>query len=71
MSKIKNRLCFSLQGDQKILENFQNVAHVHTAQANAEMFTNIHQDHTQALSKIATATQADRTSVPLLTKTIS
>ena len=29
------------------------------------------QDHTQALTNIATATQADRTSVALLTKTIS
>ena len=28
------------------------------------------QDHTQALANIATATQADRTSVALLTKTI-
>ena len=29
------------------------------------------QDHTQALANLATATQADRTSVALLTKTIS
>ena len=29
------------------------------------------QDHTQAIANLATATQADRTSVALLTKTIS
>ena len=47
------------------------IAHVHTGQANAELFTEMQQDHTQALANIATATQADRTSVALLTKTIS
>ena len=47
------------------------VAHVHAAQANAELFTEIQQDHTLALVNLATATQADRTSVVLLTKTIS
>ena len=47
------------------------VAHVHAAQANAELFTNMHQDHTQALANLATATQADRTLVALLTKKIS
>ena len=47
------------------------VAHVHAAQANIELFTEIQQDHTLALANIATATQADRTSVALLTKTIS
>ena len=46
------------------------VAHVHAAQANVEMFTKMQQDHTLALANIATATQADRTSVALLTKTI-
>ena len=47
------------------------VAHVHAAQANAELFTEMQQDHTQALANLATATQAHRTSVVLLTKTIS
>ena len=47
------------------------VAHVHTAQANAEFFTKMQQNHTLALANIATATQSDRTSVALLTKTIS
>ena len=44
---------------------------MHAAQANAELFTKMQQDHTQALANLATATQADRTLVVLLTKTIS
>ena len=44
---------------------------MHAAQANAELFTEMKQHHTLALANIATATQADRTSVALLTKTIS
>ena len=47
------------------------VVHVQAAQANAELFTKMQQDHNLALANIATATQADRTSVALLTKTIS
>ena len=47
------------------------VSHVHAAQANAELFTEMQQDHTLALANLATATQADRTSFALLTKTIS
>ena len=47
------------------------VAHVHVSQANVELFTEIQQDHTLALVNLATATQADRRSVALLTKTIS
>ena len=46
-------------------------AHVHAAQANAALFTEIQKDHTLALSNLATATQADRTLVALLTKRIS
>ena len=46
-------------------------AHVHDAQSNAELFTEMQQDHTLALANLATATQADRTSVALLAKTIS
>ena len=46
-------------------------AHVHAAQANAELFTNMQQDHTLALVNSATTTQADRKSVTLLTRTIS
>ena len=44
---------------------------MHTAQTNAEVFTKMQQDHTQALANLATATQADRKLVALLTKTIS
>ena len=44
---------------------------MHAAQANAELLTKMQQDHTQALANLATATQTDRTSVALLTKTIS
>ena len=47
------------------------VAHVHNAQANTEIFTEMQQDHTLALANIVTATQAYRTLVALLTKTIS
>ena len=42
-----------------------------SAQANAALFMEIQQDHTMALENIATATQADRTLVALLTKTIA
>ena len=44
---------------------------MHAAQANAELFTEMQQDHTLELANLATATQSDRTSVALLTKTIS
>ena len=46
------------------------VAHVHAAQANTELFTKTQQDHTLALANLTTATQADRTLVALLIKTI-
>ena len=35
------------------------------------LFTEMHQDHTMALANVATVTQANRTSVALLTKTIA
>ena len=44
---------------------------MHAAKANAKLFTEMQQYHTQALAILATATQANRTSVALLTKTIS
>ena len=47
------------------------VAHMHAAQENAEIFTEMQKYHTLALANLATATQADRTFVALLTKTIS
>ena len=47
------------------------VAHVQVAQANAELFTEMQQDHTLALANLETATQANRTSVALFTKTAS
>ena len=43
----------------------------HAAQANAALSTEMQQDHTLALANLTTATQADITSVALLTKTIS
>ena len=46
-------------------ENFQ------SAQANTELFTEMQQYYTLAMVNLAMATQADRTSVVLLTKTIS
>ena len=46
-------------------------SHGHTAQANMELLTEMQQDHTLALANLVTTTQADRTSVALLTKTIS
>ena len=45
-------------------------ADLHSTQASAALFTEIQQDHTLALANLATATQADRTSVAMLTKTI-
>ena len=45
-------------------------AHVHAAQANAAIITEMHQDHTLALANPATATQANRTPVAPLTKMI-
>ena len=42
-----------------------------SAQADTAFFTNMQKDHTLALANLATATQADRTSVALLTKTIA
>ena len=42
-----------------------------SAQANAALFTEVLQDHTMALANLATATQANKTSVALLTKIIA
>ena len=44
---------------------------MHASQANAELFTKVQQDHTLTLVNLVTATQADRTLVALLKKTIS
>ena len=44
---------------------------MHAAQENSERFTEMQQDHAFDLANLATATQADRTSVALLTKKIS
>ena len=46
-------------------------ANVKSAQANAELFTEMKQDHTMELIDLATATQADSTSVEILTKIIA
>ena len=45
-------------------------ANVKYTQANVALFTKMQQDHTMALENLATATQADRTSVALSKKTI-
>ena len=44
---------------------------MHAAQANAELFTKVQQDHTLTLANLATTTHADRKSVALLMKNIS
>ena len=41
-----------------------------STQSNVVLFAEMQQDHTMALENLATATQDDRTSVTLLTKTI-
>ena len=46
-------------------------ANVKSAQSNAELFTEMQQDHTMSLTNTETKTQANRTSVALLTKTIT
>ena len=46
-------------------------ANVQPTHANAALFAEMQKDHTMALANLATATQADRTSVALLTKTIA
>ena len=46
-------------------------ANVQFAQANAALFTKMQQDYTMALTNLATATQADRILVALLTKKIA
>ena len=43
---------------------------VHAAHANAELFTEMQQDHTLALSNIATAIQVDKKLAMLLTNTV-
>ena len=44
---------------------------MHASKSNAELFTEMQQDHTLALVNLPTATQADRASVALLTRKIS
>ena len=46
-------------------------ANVKSKQANAELFTEMKQDHIMELANIAMATQVDRTSVAILTKTVA
>ena len=46
-------------------------ANVKSARTNAALFTNMQQDHTMALANLSTVTQADRTLVTLLMKTIT
>ena len=58
------------QRTSRILKTKGYAAHVHAAQADAELFIEMQHDHTLALANLATTTQADRKSVVLLTKTI-
>ena len=46
-------------------------SNVRSVQSNAALFTEMQQDHTMALANLAIATQADRTLVAMLTKTIA
>ena len=74
MEQLQGSLCLGLQGDHKIIKDLEDrklYGDVHAAQANVELFTKIQQDHTLALKNLSMATQADRTLVALLTKTIS
>ena len=52
------------------LKTKRSTAYIQAAQANALLFTNMHQDHTLELASIATLTQANRTSGEMLMKTI-
>ena len=73
-SNFKAHFAWSFKETQILSRNSNTkgcAAHEHSAQANAALFTEMQQDHTLALANIATATQADRTSVALLTRTIS
>ena len=72
--KFKNHFARSFKGTRRSSKKSRTegyVARVHSAQANAELFTEMQQDHTQALVNLVTATHADRTSVAPLKKTIS
>ena len=59
------------QRSSRTLKTKLYAANVHDAQANAAIFAKMHQDHTLALANHETATQANRKSVVLLTKTVS
>ena len=70
----KAHFAWSFNGTRRSSRNAKTEGYavrVHVAQANAEPFTETQQDHTLALANLATATQADRTLVALLKKTIS
>ena len=74
MKQLQSSLCWAFKETQRSSRTLMTkgyAANLHAAQANAELFTEMQQDHTLALENLATATQADRTSVALLTKTIS
>ena len=74
MEQLQGLLCSSLQGYPKIIKDLkdQKLCSERTrCTRNAALFTNMQQDHTLELANLATATQADRTSVALLTKMIS
>jgi len=47
------------------------VSNVDQANSNAELFSEIQQDHTEALVNLAAATRSDREAVTILSKTIS
>ena len=59
------------QRSSRTLKNKGYAANVHDAKSSAAIFTEMQQDHTLVLANLATATQENRTSVALLTKTVS
>ena len=74
MEQFQGSLLLGFKGDPKILKNFkdQRLCSACTrCTSQCGTFTEMQQDHTLALTNIATATQDDRTLVTLLTDTIS
>ena len=72
--KFKTHFAWAFKETRRFLKTSRTegyVAHGQPAQSDADLFTEMQKDNTQAIANIATATQADRTSVALLTKKIS
>ena len=74
MDQLQGSLCSGhkeTRRSSKTSKTKQYAAHVQAVQANAALFTEMQQDHTLELANLATDTQAYRTAVALLTRTIS